>query len=1255
MSSPMLTSPLCVSVESKVTGQPMYLSQEALNHMQACQNEAFIWRTKAAQLEIVVKDQMVKANRIEEALRAELMAARAGHPSHEDVPMTSTAAGDDITTGTPTRLSPVGFECTVPSCMEKKKELVQENARLNEHVEEVSVRIRELEDDVRAIRHDLESVEEHRDRLKQQLDVATRERDSKIAEIAACNIVITRHQNEKDTMQKAIAYMEERMQVYQNTLMEHDLVVSDESSSDWRKGFVDPRYSVMVSKRVQTDLTAEALSKHEDEFASTKRRLTELHSEFASNRTDLHERFAEIEKILFTKTQLVETLSKQLEETCRDQRQQIDSHQQERESYKKNLEEISAVAEKVPLLETRIEQLLKEKSEFDLRFGAQREEMEHALEEALSEALAKYKEQSDYWTRKHTALEQTLERSKAEISQLVKEKEDMKIKAKLDRAELERRLTSSIQHVEQLNSQVYKSRRDVECEARPRHVSKYVACRPNSRSKSTTITKGDLFDENEERLKLCQGELATTRRQVHVLQQKLISIMQDKADKRVQIRRRIACVVDREPEAQKADVEKLESLQTKNAELREQVTSESHLTAAEEEKSALVRSERERILHLVNEFENVRRELDQEMSRYESEKSWLKSRIRNLETDNEELQRTIEARGEGSDTSRDVPIRKTLSEPELGNDDDETARLRAENVTLKRELDRVRESLRQTASAVGRDRSHLSPAFATLADDLNVVKSDLEQILSSMDCTLPSTCDNLDNASASPMHPDDEEVLHSNILETVMMGWEADERKNLIRDLKRSRQERDVMKARIERLSHELNEARAELEVYRREGVHARTVSAAREEAPRVVRSSSASNLDVDVTSKEETRMWKEKCGTVFRELNAMRAGYQRAQEERRELKIQLAMLRGELEMVRCQSERDADTSMESSVYFSPFTPRSRSYHTPSELRRESRTNVIVHQNPAPFDRGSTRESVVCRISAATPQRNERARSRSEQRKRTASTKISFEAKERRRSARKNAPPSLSSSITSLPGNHTAEPVPQEPSQALSQSWHESGEHRNLFNAEQKDPAPVPPPAQHPVHRRESRVVSLREKVGQLSRENRLLQEELAAATAALVHARAAPRSSLDIDRLNKLEQEKDALRGQIELLLAKIEQDTSNAGDAMADISARLEMSRQENSMYERKLREMEEERKEMYLVMFKKGQEAAAMDMKEVAQVDQMTQDRVVLRFLHDAFYYYLMNKGDAKEHLQAIMTMLDFSVEQKDEVTRRRGRPH
>ncbi|EYC16705.1 hypothetical protein Y032_0032g2447 [Ancylostoma ceylanicum] len=1255
MSSPVLTSPHGMSAESKVTGPPMYLSQEALNHIQACQNEAFIWRTKAAQLEIVVKDQLAKANRIEEALRAELLAARSGQPQAPDVAIKSTATGEDLTTGTPTRVSPVSLECTLPSCVERKKDLIQENNRLLEQIEEVNMRIHELEDDVTALRHDLDGVEDHRDRLKQQLEVTVQERDSKIAEIAACNIVIARHQSEKETMQKAIAYMEERMQVYQNTLMSHDIVVSDESSSDWRKGFVDPRYNIMMSKRVQTTLTAEALSRHESEFATTKRKLTELHSEFASNRSDLHERFAEIEKILLTKTQLVDTLSKQLEDSRRDQRQQIDSHQEERESYKKKLEEISAVAEKVPVLETRIEQLLKEKSEFELRFSAQREEMERALEEALSEALAKYKEQSDYWMGKQAALEQSLERAKAEIAQHLKEKEDMKIKAKLDRADLERRLTSSIDHVAMLNSQINKSRRDVECEARPRHVSKYVACRPNSRSKSTTIPKGDLFDENEERLKLCQGELSTTRRQVHVLQQKLISTMQEKADKRVQVRRRIACVVDREPEPPKADLEKLEALQTKNAELREQVTSELHLTTAEEEKATLVRSERERIRHLVNEFENVRRELDQEMSRYESEKTWLKSRIRNLETDNEELQRTIEAQAEGASTSKDpAPMRKTLSEPDIGTDD-EAGRLRTENIRLKRELDRVRESLRKTAFVVGRDRSQLSPAFATLADDLNLVKSDLEQILNTMDSGVPSSKDKLPDQSLSPTPGkspvDDEELLHSNILETVMMSWEADERENLSRDLMRSRQERAAMKTRIERLTRQLNEAQAELQVYRREGVTARSRSP-HENPQIVIRSRSASNLIADVTDKHEVQIWKEKCGTMFRELNAMRAGYQRAQEDRRELKIQVAMLRGELELARCQSERDAETSMDSSVYFSPISARSRSYHTPSELRREYRNNVIVHENPRPFDRTSTRATVACHISVPPPQKprivEDERRARSEQRKRTTSTRMDYEARERRRSARKNIPSSLSSSITSVLEGQWFENAPQQQMRStplMSQSWHETGEHRADFGSQRA--------VSHAhVNRRESRAISLRERVGQLLRENRSLQDQLALSNAALTSAR---KSRIDNERLNRLEQEKDALRAKVELLLAKIDQDTTSACTALAEANARLELSRNENMMYEKKIRDMEEERREMYLVMFKKGQEAAAMDLKEVAQVDQMTQDRVVLRFLHDAFYYYLMNKGDAKEHLQAIMTMLDFSVEQKDEVAKRKGRSH
>ena len=62
---------------------------------------------------------------------------------------------------------------------------------------------------------------------------------------------------------------------------------------------------------------------------------------------------------MLTKTQVVEMLTKQLEDTRKDQRLQLDEHQREREEYKKSLTSLATVAERVPLLETRIQELLK--------------------------------------------------------------------------------------------------------------------------------------------------------------------------------------------------------------------------------------------------------------------------------------------------------------------------------------------------------------------------------------------------------------------------------------------------------------------------------------------------------------------------------------------------------------------------------------------------------------------------------------------------------------------------------------------------------------------------------------------------------------------------------------------------------------------------------------------------------------------------------------------------------------------------------
>lgn len=78
---------------------------------------------------------------------------------------------------------------------------------------------------------------------------------------------------------KAICYLEGRHQVYRNTILDHHLVIKDESTEDWERGFSDPRYIVNVSKRVQTDLTQETLRTNEIKFVSLSDKLevVEIH------------------------------------------------------------------------------------------------------------------------------------------------------------------------------------------------------------------------------------------------------------------------------------------------------------------------------------------------------------------------------------------------------------------------------------------------------------------------------------------------------------------------------------------------------------------------------------------------------------------------------------------------------------------------------------------------------------------------------------------------------------------------------------------------------------------------------------------------------------------------------------------------------------------------------------------------------------------------------------------------------------------
>ncbi|EFO18940.1 hypothetical protein LOAG_09555 [Loa loa] len=622
------------------------IPQDLPLQLQAYENEAMAWRMKAAQLEMVLKDQIIKIQKQgitpelekyrneNEYLRTYIKNIEANTSNHVMVDCGFQANLNPV-------LSTITADCHLQHCKERKKHLTEENQRLLEKIEEDKFRLNEYEEDINLLRHTVHSMEEENKKNFLIMEQMSKEIEERTAEVEAANIAAVRLQSEVAIKTKAICYLEERHQIYRNTILDNHLVIKDELTEDWERGFSDPRYVVNVSKRVQTDLTQETLQTNEVNFVSLSDKLEVLKKEFSTKESSMLERFQEIEKDLLIKSSLVSSLANQLEEADREASRLSDLHQKEREVFQEKLYELGQIAENVPMLQFEIEKLQQERSLMEYQLKNAKEEYEAGLNTALSESLKKYHKQSNYWAEKLSAMNASNELLRNENIALKRSIEDLKLRTQIQKADMSKRLTSSINHVSHLKKQLNRSTRDVQVDVHPRVVSKYVACRPNARHKMTDIEKGDLFDEVEERLKLCQGELSTTRRQVAVLQKKLVDNGQTQGEDRslhtkyspVRIpptdKRLCTSMITNGEEEDKFMLNNLrdqvQELEKRNHDLAVQ------LLAIETEKENLLDNQRQQISHHISEFNIFRKELDQELGRCENERQRLKARVAVLE------------------------------------------------------------------------------------------------------------------------------------------------------------------------------------------------------------------------------------------------------------------------------------------------------------------------------------------------------------------------------------------------------------------------------------------------------------------------------------------------------------------------------------------------------------------------------------------------------------------------------------------------
>uniref|UniRef100_A0A915DIM9 GRIP domain-containing protein n=1 Tax=Ditylenchus dipsaci TaxID=166011 RepID=A0A915DIM9_9BILA len=1165
--SPKMGSPASQRAGKALQQYQLAVAQETITQLEAYRNEALIWRTKAAQLEIVVKDMMLKNEEAEEKFNNDLDKRKLEvQKLKETVRRMSTVVQPEHSLVPP---SPAPVECQMQNCIERKRKLIDENNNLLEKINLHTERNSNMEMELSTL-----------------LDNLAEER---LSETKAAQMAIGSLQTEKDTLKKALDYLEGRCQVYQNLILDNNLVVQDESTSNWKRGFSDTQmFSILVSKRVQTDMTSDELSGRENEFVVLQAKLLDVEAEFSKAQTNVHHKFAEIEQNLLLKTTLVEQLTRQLEMAAKESQMSTQHRQIERDAYQKKIDELGRQAERVPLLETENEKSLQDKSLLEIKFRKAEEEFEENFERSMADSLRKFQNQGHFWKEKIFHLEKARGNAMAHLDKLQKDFEELKLRHKMECAELEQRLASSIQHISVLNNRINFPRRDAMCDARPKTNSKYVACKPNTRHKTTEIEKGSLFDEVAFSLDYTRNELKISKQRVEELQMKLLD----------------------------ATI-KLNKIKMSSSEEDNVSTSSGEDDSRSEEES---RPDLRRVA------------IDVDL-KWHNSNSGRKRRVSGLSFDqvffdreHGEVTLPYEGSEGGSKDEISMLSMPTIMEQTMGHSESNTlpssqlvdgrpshladfarenqltveCRKRIPSKCKRQLLERIRGLEAELIHCHEKEKekesvSHVSCLIPSRLitgnafEDTQVIKLQLtnNQLHAARSNSLPRSRPLL---PSTPTLKGPARKLSLTNIASTSGKWESKQPKSLKLfggDTKESQifhqmarlkktvgdllnkpksgsplkgwtdstqmigSEVEKLKKNCCKLERRLLEAEMELEIYRTEP---RNDATSHQQNKRLLKSRSSEKIDALSTNPEDLKRWKETAGVTFREVNYLRKAFAASEQQRLDYKTQIAMLKEKLNAARRKSIHGRHPSPLKMQQMKQ-TPKVRFLGDSLDLEMAPSSHL---QKGAEFQ------------------------------------------------------PDANQLVTSSFHEFTNEPIPQsaitrESSAVDSKSWLK-------------------------------KTSSGLEERSSVEKELEILREAF----------------RTQVSTLRNKNQELETRVGNLEDKSAeKLNMEREKLEDRIVELESENSLLKTENEMYEQKIREIEGERQQMYYVMFKKGQQAAAhMELTE-NNIDQMTEDKIALKFLHDAFYYFLLNKGNSREHIQAIMTMLNFTNSQKEDVYRRRGK--
>ncbi|KAL3104124.1 hypothetical protein niasHS_002151 [Heterodera schachtii] len=1066
--------------------------------LEAYRSETVVWRTRTAQLELILQDLLLREGAREAKKEAQKTATEIDEERERETkgngetrdealvssetsetfrrqqiqPKESVAEGETLQQKQ--RMAQSGGECQRKECVEGRHRWEEEKQRMEEKLLLRDKGMAQMEEKRHEMSADLEQANAQLDRLRIEHAILVQLAETRLCEIKAIQMALNGAQAERDKLEQALAYIERRCHVMEQIGLDQGIVLVE--LDDFRPAPGDV-FTFRGSKGTQTMLTAKALGYSEKELDELQIQIRSMQMAFAEDKATMSDRLKDIEQMLTMKTELVTTLTVQLENAAKNVRSEDERHQRERDAFTERVAAMGRTTERVPILENELERARGEKSLCELRMKRVEAETDERMEKILAESMRNSKQNEEYWAEKCGELERRSANLAAQLKHEKKAADDERMGWQFSRIELDRRLHSAIEHASILNARLNCPRRDAQCDVRPRTLNKYVTCRPNQLDKGVGV---DLDGAEMEHLRKALHNLESDREWLRAEMDKMGREMAERIEKNQQQRNQKKTVL---PDLTVTFHRGKNIVQLGGG---HPLDTDNELEEEEEGKTYIS------VVSLPAVFDHSEASLGRPI-------------------DQTQIKENLTAAENNIPSHCDLSLQLSMSNIEKGAKHAE----RSHSEPIKSE-EKGQVISHQTIVADANSVQQMSVSIDHQKHDA-MTNGHFEALREQMHELLSAILSRGSSASESATTAQ-RETKSDKLLE--QLGWWLRTMADGDKCQSELRRRAETLQREKDQLREQLRNALAELEVYRTEPRR----TAWERWTAKTGRSSSAEQLDHGgrpPLSERQLCRWKQIAGTTFREVNQLRKRLTNAETDRLSLLNRLAILRGELAMEKCQRVK------------------SKAVEKRSSRRRGSVDRLIAFET-----RGET----------------------------------------------------LASYNRWLGGDRW-QSVPELDDEGMMEEQQKRKDNR------------------------------------QTNKGTTIVLEALKRQLADMRH---------------RTEQTERA-RGE-EIAAKSLE---------LTKVRVECELLKRENRMYEEKCDDMDRERQQMYLIMFRKGQQAANMEMTTNGvedEVDKASELQVVLRFLHDAFFYYLLNKGNATEHMQAIMTMLNFTAEQKEKVYRgRRGKSH